>query len=114
MTKNEVRTAIEESECLVQCRECGNHFTALPSHLQSKHDMNIQQYRDEHGDVPVVTTGSVASREKLITELTQLADELGHRPTSGEVRERTQYSIRQYYSHWDCWDEVLTATGLTE
>lgn len=34
---------------LIQCRECGYHFTALPRHLTRQHGMPADEYKEVHG-----------------------------------------------------------------
>ncbi|GAA0276381.1 hypothetical protein GCM10009000_109610 [Halobacterium noricense] len=52
------------------------------------------------------------SDEELLTDLHQLADKLGHPPTSTDYREHGTYSLSAYYNHFDSWDQSLQAADL--
>ena len=52
------------------------------------------------------------STDELLTELQQLADELGHSPTSREMDEEGSYSRGVYRNRFNSWNDALVAAGL--
>lgn len=54
------------------------------------------------------------STEDLLTELQQLAEELGRPPTSREMDEKGTYSRVVYRNRFDSWNDALVAAGLDQ
>ena len=50
---------------------------------------------------------------KLLTELQQLATELGKTPTIADMKERGEYSERPYVSRFGSWNQALEAADLS-
>lgn len=53
------------------------------------------------------------SREKLLAEVTRLAEELEKPPTSEEMDAYGRYSINPFYSVFDSWSSLLQAAGFS-
>lgn len=54
------------------------------------------------------------STKDLLTELQQLAEELGHPPTSREMDEEGAYSRVVYRNRFNSWNDALVAAGLDQ
>ena len=58
------------------------------------------------------TSEDVYSSEELLTELTRLADELGHPPTTTEMAEQGAISTQPYQKRFGSWIAALREVGL--
>ena len=56
--------------------------------------------------------GPRVSKDDLLADLQALADELGHPPTSKDMRERGSHSTSTYMRRFDSWTDALEAAGL--
>jgi hypothetical protein len=52
------------------------------------------------------------SDDDLLTELHELADELGHPPTLQDVREYSDIAATTYYNRFGSWQDALEAAGF--
>jgi len=52
------------------------------------------------------------TRTELINEIQRLADELGHPPSTTEMKTHGQYSEVTYYNHFGSWGDALEAAGF--
>jgi len=57
----------------------------------------------QHGEI---------SKEKLIAELHRLAVELGHPPSTTDMKKHGNHSVDTYYNHFSSWDDALTTAQL--
>jgi hypothetical protein len=51
--------------------------------------------------------------DELRGELRRLADELGRRPKTTDVRSESEFSLGRYYNRYDSWDEALADARIT-
>lgn len=52
------------------------------------------------------------SDDDLLTELHELADELGHPPTLQDIREYSDIAATTYYNRFGSWQDALEAAGF--
>jgi len=52
------------------------------------------------------------SKDDLLAELKRLADELGHTPTVGEMRQRGKFGVRTYSKEFGSWNDTLREANL--
>jgi phage terminase small subunit len=52
------------------------------------------------------------SRDDLLGELKRLANELGHTPTVGAMRQRGKFGVRTYSKEFGSWNDALQDAGL--
>lgn len=57
---------------LIQCRECGHYFKALPRHITKQHEITADEYKEAHG----IPWGRGLTSGSLHGELSQLAYDL--------------------------------------
>lgn len=50
-------------------------------------------------------------REQLVEEVQALEEEVGHPPSTTDLRESGTYALGTYHQRWDSWEEVLAAAG---
>lgn len=98
---------------LIQCRECGHHFTALPRHLTRQHGMPADEYRDAHG-IPwmrgLVSGAFHEELSRLAYDLDSVSKVKGKNPDKKGKKQETRayclarrslrmtYSEEQYYN----------------
>lgn len=77
-----------------------NRLSTRFSDLESQLDESIESSR------------GMISDERLLDELTQLADELGHAPDPADMDRRGSYLYTLYERRFDSWDNALERAGV--
>lgn len=79
-----------------------DHFDSWNTALETAGFDVTQEYTDRPIDM-----------EQLRGAIAELAETIGHPPTTTEMAEKGPYSPRTYFRRYDSWDDALTAAGLT-
>lgn len=70
--------------------------------------LSLSRYRECGGK------GSTITREELIDELQELADDMGWRPSSLDMERFGTFSVTPYQNRFNDWDGAIEAAGLSD
>lgn len=62
------------------------------------------------GYEPVMEKG--IEKDKLISEIIRLAEEIGKKPTSKDMEDKGEYSLKAYTTHFGYWNDALEEAGF--
>jgi len=113
VTPQEVITAIQ-----ALADDLGRPPTAYEMDEQGEYATKVAQWRFGSWNAALQEAGfnphtrRNISEEELLQELTQLRDELGHVPSSVEVRKHEEITIYPYIHRFGSWKQAVDAAGL--
>lgn len=118
-------SSVPEEALITELKRISEEFERRPTaQLMNEHGKYwASTYRDHFGTwstalnaagfaVPGGYDEAPVERETLRTELVELADELGRRPTTDDVREYAEYSPQTYRRRFGSWADALDAAGF--
>lgn len=91
------------------------------SDIRSGTPHHIQTFKDRFGsledaleaaDISSHNIGYTRTREELLDELQRLADELGHAPSTTDMKTRGEFVYATYLERFDSWENAIEAAGL--
>lgn len=85
------------------------------SHLPDDAPFTPQDYVDQfEGWYEALERAGLDHRGEVLQAIRDVAAELGHQPTTGELSEHSRYDSGDVYRHFDTWSEAKEAAGVVE